>query len=302
MHRGYTKRWRKRWDKGYHQDLLMWVLMDYFIDFANHKTTEVYIKGYGSVQLHRGQHLFGTKKLADFFGTSRRKVRLAIERLQNVDFLSITASNRFSIATVINYDTYQPQGDNNGQQNVQPASSQRPSNGHQAATPKELKELKECKETDLDPQNPQQIISAAIKHLNDKVGVGFDPYNYTTQTLILDRINEGAGLEDFKAVINKKCSQWLGDTRMQGNLRPATLFAPDKFEGYLQEAKRKNNRPRPTNKPTVYELLGFGYDVLTKFGEDKFKEFCAQNNIGANDIEAIRQRAQRQGDYHQTTE
>ena len=35
MHRGYTKRWRKRWDKGYHKDPVLWIMMDYFIDFAH---------------------------------------------------------------------------------------------------------------------------------------------------------------------------------------------------------------------------------------------------------------------------
>ena len=37
MNRGYTKRWRKKRDKGYHQDPLLWVMMDYFIDYANYK-------------------------------------------------------------------------------------------------------------------------------------------------------------------------------------------------------------------------------------------------------------------------
>ena len=31
---GWTKHHRQRWDKGYHLDLLLWVIMDYFIDFA----------------------------------------------------------------------------------------------------------------------------------------------------------------------------------------------------------------------------------------------------------------------------
>jgi len=114
---------------------------------------------------------------------------------------------------------------------------------------------------------------------------------------MIDRINEGATLDDFKAVINKKCSQWLNDAKMAGNLRPATLFAADKFEGYLQEAKRNKTataRPTETRMLQGIELLGFGLDVLTKFDEDKFQEFCAKNKVSANDIEAIRLRAKRQ--------
>lgn len=59
MHRGYTKRWRKRWDKNYHHDPLLWMLMDFFIDFANYKDSEVFFPNVGVIPLKRGQHIFG---------------------------------------------------------------------------------------------------------------------------------------------------------------------------------------------------------------------------------------------------
>ena len=78
---------------------------------------------------------------------------------------------------------------------------------------------------------------------------------------------------------------------MSGNLRPVTLFAADKFEGYLQEARRNGNKPKPARKLQGIELMGLGLDVLTKFGEDKFTEFCDYNNLTQNDIDSIRHRA-----------
>ena len=172
-------------------------------------------------------------------------------------------------------------------------TSQQPASNQPRTTPKEYKEYKKEKEIEILPENPQQIIDQVIDHLNRKAGVKFKPDLYATQTLLIDRINEGFVLDDFKAVINKKCSQWLNDARMVGNLRPATLFASDKFEGYLQEARRNGSGPKAkaVNKLSDIELLALGCDVLSKFGEDKFKEFCSMNNLPPNDVESIRMRA-----------
>ena len=47
------------------------------------------------------------------------------------------------------------------------------------------------------------------------------------------RINDGYTLEDFKTVIDKKCSEWL-NTDMEKYLCPDTLFG-SKFEKYLNQ-------------------------------------------------------------------
>jgi hypothetical protein len=108
MNRGYTKRWRKRWDKDYHKDHLLWVLMDYLIDHANYRDKEVFIKGYGLVLVKRGQHLFGSISLAEKLGATRKRVESRLKALQKVKFLRIKRNNRFSIATILNYDKYNP--------------------------------------------------------------------------------------------------------------------------------------------------------------------------------------------------
>ena len=107
MKKGFTKRWRKRWDKGYHTDHFLWVLMDYFIDFANYKDRDVYLKNVGVVCVKRGQHLFGTRALADFFNVGRQQLRTTLKKLETIGFLTRKITHHYSIATVINYDTYQ---------------------------------------------------------------------------------------------------------------------------------------------------------------------------------------------------
>ena len=106
MHRGYTKRWRKRWDKGYHQDLLLWALMDYFIDHANYKDGQAFISG-KKIPVKRGQHVFGRNNLAAFFKVNSSLIYRKLKKLKKMDFLNIESNNRYSIATIINYDTYQ---------------------------------------------------------------------------------------------------------------------------------------------------------------------------------------------------
>lgn len=142
MHRGYTKRWRKRWLKEYHKDRLLWVLMDYFIDHANYKDTEVYVKGAGLVTIKRGQHIFGTLSLADLMGVDRQRIRTKLKILKNINFLTIKPTNRFSIATIINYNTYNPQEETTNQQIDQQLTSHKPATNQQLTTPKEYKKDK----------------------------------------------------------------------------------------------------------------------------------------------------------------
>jgi len=144
MHRGYTKRWRKRWDKGYHHDPILWLLMDYFIDHANHKDKEIYFPGIGKIPLKRGQHIYGTNKLAEFLGVSRQRIRTKLKILENIGFLTIKTTNKYSIASVINYDIYQPLPEEIKQQTNQQLSSSQPAPNQQLTTPnKDKKDNKE---------------------------------------------------------------------------------------------------------------------------------------------------------------
>lgn len=77
-------------------------------------------------------------------------------------------------------------------------------------------------------------ISEIIDYLNQKANTGYKYSTQKTKTLIKARMNEGFTLDDFKTVIDKKCSQWISDEKMICYLRPETLFGT-KFESYLNE-------------------------------------------------------------------
>ena len=83
-----------------------------------------------------------------------------------------------------------------------------------------------------------------IDYLNEKAGTKYRPASSKTQSLINARFNEGFTLEDFKKVIDTKCSMWKGNN-YEMYLRPETLFGT-KFESYLnQKAKTKDNYYNP---------------------------------------------------------
>lgn len=70
-----------------------------------------------------------------------------------------------------------------------------------------------------------------IFHLNMKAGTNYQATSKKTQSCIHARIKEGFTIDDFKTVIDKKSSEWIG-TEYEKYLRPETLFGT-KFEGYL---------------------------------------------------------------------
>lgn len=76
------------------------------------------------------------------------------------------------------------------------------------------------------------IYSEIVGYLNEKTGKAYRPSSRKTREAIHARLAEGYTQEDFRAVIDRKCADWLADARMVEYLRPETLFGT-KFESYL---------------------------------------------------------------------
>lgn len=77
-----------------------------------------------------------------------------------------------------------------------------------------------------------------VSYLNGKIGTGFKPGTADTKKHIDARLREGFTVDDFKAVIDNRVSEWGSDPRMRQYLRPATLFNSAKFEGYLNASRQ----------------------------------------------------------------
>lgn len=81
-------------------------------------------------------------------------------------------------------------------------------------------------------------ITEIIDYLNLKTNKNYKTTTQKTRTLIKARMNEHFTVDDFKIVINKMCTEWMG-TNMEKYLRPETLFGT-KFEGYLNQTLTKS--------------------------------------------------------------
>jgi uncharacterized phage protein (TIGR02220 family) len=113
-----------------------------------------------------------------------------------------------------------------------------------------------------------------VSFLNERSGKNFSAASDTTRTHIHARWKDGFRVEQFKAVIERKCSEWKGDPKMDKFLRPQTLFIPSNFEAYLNEREVKGNgqgtkgkhgqHPAdvgPKAEPGKYDHLGTVIDI-----------------------------------------
>lgn len=97
-----------------------------------------------------------------------------------------------------------------------------------------------------------------VDYLNEKAGKRYRASSKKIRSLIDARMNEGFMLEDFRAVIDIKCSHWLRDAKMNEYLRPSTLFGT-KFEEYLNSGGRKDgghNGSTQSNYRAMAEKVG----------------------------------------------
>ena len=114
--------------------------------------------------------------------------------------------------------------------NRKQTGSKTEANGKQDGSEKEV-EI----ENEIELENELEyecIYSEIVAYLNSKTGKAYRPSSRRTRSAIHARLEEGFALEDFRAVIDRKCADWLKDPKMEEYLRPETLFGP-KFESYL---------------------------------------------------------------------
>jgi len=105
---GWTKRWRAMWTKGYHRDHLLWVMMSYFIDFAEYQDTKIFWPAAGKrIRVERGQHLFSVRELSKFLGAGHQQIRTRLDVMKDIEFSTHQPTHRYTILTVLNYSKYQ---------------------------------------------------------------------------------------------------------------------------------------------------------------------------------------------------
>lgn len=83
----------------------------------------------------------------------------------------------------------------------------------------------------------KELAREVLRYLNERTGRSFRLTTEAHLRPIAARLDEGYKMSDFAKVIDHKVHEWGDDPKMRGYLRPQTLFAPSKFDGYLQAAR-----------------------------------------------------------------
>lgn len=116
------------------------------------------------------------------------------------------------------------------------------------------KKPKKAKETKADTDATE-----VIDYLNTKTGSSYRATTEANIKPIRARLNDGFTVEDCKKVIDTKSGQWLNNPDMVKYLRPATLFSPSKFEGYLNECRGKPSIRG--DSPPISEQAAFNQSI-----------------------------------------
>ena len=106
---------------------------------------------------------------------------------------------------------------------------------------KKVKAIKKVK-TEIEVIEPEviqtDIYSEIINYLNECTGKQFKPTTKIYKEKINARLKDGYVLDDFKKVIEIKCTNWI-NTKFEQYLTPTTLFG-EKFINYVNETPKQS--------------------------------------------------------------
>jgi uncharacterized phage protein (TIGR02220 family)/predicted phage replisome organizer len=198
-----------------------------------------------------GQIAYTDKMLATIFRMKESTVTMALQTFEQFGMVELIDG----VITIPNWDKHQSLGayekkkEYDRQYRVSQREKQKAlasaSYDNRTTNSTTVVSLEEDKEEEI--EKDKELYNSIISHLNEKAGTKYKATTAKTKSAINARLAEGFTLDDFKAVIDKKCAEWLGDEKMEKYLRPETLFGT-KFEGYLNQKQGVNSNGN-TGKP-----------------------------------------------------
>jgi len=191
---------------------------------CNHSAQLVFIRG-NELHINRGQSAHSIITWGDRWKWNERTVKRFLNYLQKNKMIQYKTSYLTTIITVVKYEQYQ-----GGTEQSTEQSTDRVQTNNNDKKEKEIKTI--------------------VGYLNSVIGSSYRDTKVDTVKHINARFNEGYSLEDFRAVIDKKAKDWIGDPKMSRYLRPITLFG-SKFENYLQESTTDVYSPYDSTIPQL---------------------------------------------------
>lgn len=127
---GWVKIYRKIIQWEWFNDSKMVHLFIYLLISANHKDGS-----YQGQKVKRGQLIIGRTKISAVTGISEQSIRTCLKKLESTNEITIKSTNKNSIITLLNYDLYQSEDNNESTSNQQLTSK---STNKQPATNQQL--------------------------------------------------------------------------------------------------------------------------------------------------------------------
>lgn len=129
MDRGFVLLWRKIEDSGWiknHKLCSFWI---WCLIKASYKQRKIVV-GSQEIDLEPGQFIMGRKAAAEATGLTEQEVRSATATLVGSRNLTIKSTNKFSIVSITNWETYQYGEEQINQQINQQITNKQPTNNH----------------------------------------------------------------------------------------------------------------------------------------------------------------------------
>jgi hypothetical protein len=131
MDQGFIKIWRKSLNSGLMKNPNLWTFWCWCLlqaSWKNHRT----LVGYQAVDLEPGQFVFKRITACQELEMSDRTIRTCLDALKDLGSVTVKATNRFSIITIMNWNSYQDQDGVDRPTNDQQVTNKRPANDQQA--------------------------------------------------------------------------------------------------------------------------------------------------------------------------
>jgi len=242
MRQGYIKLWRKALDNDWLKDHGLWAFWSYCLLRANHKACTVKV-GFQEIRLEAGQFIFGRIQASRDLNMTEWKIRQCLTFLKRSGNLTSKTTNKFSIITITNWDTYQ--GKDNGKPPAKP-----PATRQQPATEKNVKE---CPKKSPDQKGIEYELAQKLLKLILKRRSGFKKPNlekWSKQVELMIRIDKRDPKEIGRVI------EWCqSDSFWQNNILSTAKLRKqfDKLALQMQQGSRgQNNGSSP---PYHQELL-----------------------------------------------
>ena len=138
MHRGFVLLWRKVEDSGWIRNHKLWAFWSWCLIKASYNKRKV-LFGRQKIDLEPGQFIMGRRSASQETGLSEQEVRATSRFLENHENITIKTTNKFSIVSIVNWDSYQNTNTKINQQINQQSTNRCSNSNHKQYINKSLK-------------------------------------------------------------------------------------------------------------------------------------------------------------------